>query len=145
MKPDDFALQLRGWLLRPRIIHRLPGRLRLHLPALERVNGSSAEWAFVWRDLFGNLAEIQEVQVNLATGNALIRYHADQLTEAELLAFMGAVNRLVLRYWDRLAATPAPELPEVLGRLIGAIRAGSRRRLALDDRLEISEDVWAKA
>lgn len=143
MKPDDLALQLRSWFLRPRIVHRLPGRLRLCLPALQQLDHAHPEWAFVWRDLFGSPAEIQSVQVNLTTGSLLIRYHADQLTEAELLAFLGAVNRLALRYWDRLAATPPAELPQVLRRLVCAIRAGTRHRLVLDEKLEISEDVWA--
>jgi hypothetical protein len=129
MKPQDIVLQLRSLLLRPRIVHRLPGRLRLYLPALKQINHVQQEWAFVWRDL--------------TTGSLLIRYHADQLTEAELLAFLQAVNRLALRYWDRLAATPAAKLPHVLRRLVRAIRAGTRHRLVFDDKFEIPEDVWA--
>jgi hypothetical protein len=53
------------------------------------------------------------------------------------------VNRLAIRHWDRLAATPQAELPHVLRRLVRAIRAGTRHRLALDDKFEIPEDVWA--
>jgi len=101
------------------------------------------EWAFAWRDLLGSAAEIQTVEVNLTTGGVLIRYHADQLTETELLAFLRAVNRLVIRYWDRFAATPPAELPHVLRRLVRAIRAGTHHRLVLDENLEVSEDVWA--
>jgi hypothetical protein len=54
-----------------------------------------------------------------------------------------AVNRLVIRYWDRFAATPPGELPHVLRRLVRAIRAGTHHRLVLDENLEVSEDVWA--
>jgi len=143
MKPQDIVLQLRSLLLRPRIVHRLPGRLRLYLPALKQIDHVQREWAFVWRDLLGGTAEIESVEVNLTTGSVLIRYHPDQLTETELLAFLRAVNRLALQHWDRLAATPPAELPEVLQRLVCAIRAGIRHRLALDDKLEISTDVWA--
>jgi hypothetical protein len=53
------------------------------------------------------------------------------------------VNRLALKHWDRLAAIPPTELPEVLQRLVSAFRAGIRHRLALDGKLEISTDVWA--
>ena len=143
MKPEAVVFQLRSWLLRPRIVHRLPGRLRLCLPALKQVDHVQREWAFVWRDLLGSPAEIQSVDVNLTTGSVLIRYHADQLTEKELLAFLGSVNRLALRYWDRLAAVPTAELPQVLRRLVRAIRAGTRHRLVLDKKFEIPEDVWA--
>lgn len=143
MKPEAIVLQLRNLLLRPRIVHRLPGRLRLCLPALKQIDHVQREWAFVWRDLLGDSDEIEKVEVNLTTGSLLIRYHADQLTEAELLAFLQAVNRLALRYWDRLAATAPAELPRVLRRLVGAIRAGTRHRLVFDDKFEIPEDVWA--
>ena len=143
MKPQAIILQLQSLLLRPRIVHRLPGRLRLYLPALKQVDHVQREWALVWRDLLGGPAEIQSVDLNLTTGSVLIRYHADQLTEAELLAFLQAINRLALRYWDRLAAIPAAELPQVLRRLVRAIRAGTRHRLVLDEKFEIPEDVWA--
>jgi hypothetical protein len=143
MKAEALVLELQSWLLRPRIVHRLPGRLRLYIPALKHVDPAQREWALVWRDLLASPDEIQTVQVNLTTGSVLIRYHADQLAEKELLAFLRAINRLALRHWDRLATTPPTELPHVLRRLVRAIRAGTRHRLALDEKLEISEDVWA--
>jgi Heavy metal associated domain 2 len=143
MKAEAFVDQLRSWFLRPRIVHRLPGRMRLRVPALKQIDHAQCEWAFVWRDLLGGTAEIETVEVNLTTGSMLIRYHPDQLTETELLAFLRAVNRLALWNWDRLAATPPEELPDVLRRLVCAIRAGIRHRLVLDDKLEISTDVWA--
>ena len=143
MKSEALLLEMRSWLLRPRVLHRLPGRLRLCFPALKQVDHVQREWAFVVRDLLGSPAEIQTVEVSLTTGSVLIRYRADQLTEKELLAFLRAVNHVVIRYWDRLAATPPAKLPDVLQRLGRAIRTGTRHRLVLDDNFEISEDVWA--
>ena len=143
MNAEFLVGQLRSWLLGPRVAHRLPGRLRLRVPALKQIGPAQREWAYVWRDLLDGISEIESVEVDLTTGSVLIRYHPDELAETELLAFLWAVNRLVLQHWDRLAATPPAELPEVLQRLIRAIRAGVRHRLALDDKLEISTDVWA--
>jgi hypothetical protein len=143
MNAEFVVGQFRSWLLSPRIVHRLPGRLRLRVPALKQIGPAQREWAFVWRDLLHGMPEIESVEVDLTTGSVLIRYHPDQLTETELLAFLRAVNRLALKHWDRLATTPPAELPEVLQRLVRAIRAGIRHRLALDDKLEISTDVWA--
>jgi copper chaperone CopZ len=143
MNPYDLAVQLRSWLLRPRVIHRLPGRLRLRIPALKQVDGLQAQWALAWRDVLGGMAEIHSVQVNLTTGSALIGYDPAALSEAELLEFLRAVNRLALRHWEKLAATPANKLPRVLKRLVRVIRRATRHRLVLDDRIEIPEDVWA--
>ena len=141
MKIEGCVEQFRNWLLRPQIVHRLPGRLRLRVPALKQIDQAQREWAFVWRDLLGSTAEIESVEVNLTTGSVLIRYDPNQLTESELLAFLRAVNRLVLQHWNQLAATPPAELPEALRRLVCSIRAGIRHRLVLDDKLEISADV----
>jgi len=141
MKIEGFVDQFRNWLLRPQIVHRLPGRLRLRIPALKQIDHAQREWAFVWRDLLGGTAEIESVEVNLTTGSVLIRYYPDQLTEAELLAFLRVVNRLVLQHWNQLAAIPPAELLEALQRLVRSIRAGIRHRLVLDDKLEISTDV----
>jgi len=143
MKPQALVVQLRAWFLRPRTVHRLPGRLRVSIPALKRMDHVQREWAFVWRDLLVGPTEIEKVEVNLTTGSVLIRYHADRLTESELLAFLRAANRLVLRHWDRLAAAPTDKLPGVLKRLVRVMRDATRRRLVLDEKVEIPEDVWA--
>lgn len=141
MNIEGFAGQFRNWLLRLQIVHRLPGRLRLRVPAIRQIDQAQQEWAFVWRDLLGGTGEIESVEVNPTTGSVLIRYDPDRLTEAELLAFLQAVNRLVLQHVDRLAALPPAELPEALRRLVRTIRAGMRHRLVLGDKLEISPDV----
>jgi hypothetical protein len=141
MKIEGFVDQFRNWLLRPQIVHRLPGRLRLRVPAIQQLDPAQRECAFLWRDLLGGTAEIESVEVNLTTGSVLIRYDPDRLTEAELLTFLRAVNRLVLQHWNRLAALPPAQLPEALRQLAGSIRAAIRHRLVLDDKLEISADV----
>jgi hypothetical protein len=141
MNAETLVDQFRGWLLRPRVVHRLPGRLRLSCPALMQLDETNRDWALVWRDLLGGVAEIESVDVSLTTGSVLIRYDPDRLAEAELIAFLGALNRVALRHWDRLAAVPAAELPETLRRMVGAIRAGVRRGLALDGEIEIPTDV----
>ena len=63
---------------------------------------------------------------------------SDQLPEQELIEFLEDVNRLVLRHWDHLVATPHDALPEALRRLVGANRA---RRPSLDHQTGISGDV----
>jgi hypothetical protein len=143
MKFAGLLPQLRNWLLRPRVVHRLPGRLRLSLPALKQLNHAQREWASVWRGLLQRQSEIQACEVNLTTGSMLIRYDAGRLAEAELLAFIQTVNRLVLRHWDRLAAVPPAELPAVLKRLVRVVCAATGPRLALNDRIEIPEHVWS--
>jgi hypothetical protein len=137
------VMQLRAWLSRPTVVHRLPGRLRLRVPALRRLSGSQQECAWLVRDLLQMPPQIQSVDVNLTTGSVLIRYAADALTEAEVLGLLESANRFVLRYWDRLAATPPGELPQVLNRLQEVAANALHQRPALDEDIEIPDHVWA--
>ena len=137
----NLAEQFRDWLARPQVVHRLPGRLRLRIPALRQIDPAQREWASLWDNLLGGTAGIGSVEVNLTTGSVLIRYDPEALTEAELLAFLRAVNRIVLQHWNRLAALPPAELPGAVRALAGAIRAGIRHRLVLDNRIGIAADV----
>ena len=135
------ADRVRALFTRPRIVHRLPGRLRLHIPALKHVDPTQRDWALLWRDVLGGLAGFQSVEVNLVTANVLIHYDPDQLPERELIDFLEDVDRLVLRHWDHLVATPHDALPEALRRLLSAIRPEIRRRLRPDHETESSGDV----
>jgi hypothetical protein len=138
-----FVHQMRAWLLRPTVVHRLPGRLRLRLPALQKLPREQQEWALLWRDLLCSPEAIQAVEINLLTGNALIRYDSVAITEAEVLNFMHSVNRFVLRHWDRLAATSADALPAVVRKLQQVAGAALRHRPVLPDNLEVPDDLWA--
>ncbi len=135
------ANQVRAWFTRPRIVHRLPGRLRLHIPALKHVDPTQRDWALMWRDVLGALTGFQSVEVNLVTANVLIHYDPEQLTEKELIEFLQDVDRLVLRHWDHLVATPDHELPKAVQRLVSAIRPEIRRSQTLNHETESSGDV----
>jgi hypothetical protein len=135
--------QLRAWLLRPTVVHRLPGRLRLRIPAIKQLGPAQQDCALLWRDLLESVREIESVEVNLTTGSALIRYKADSLTEDALLGLLNSVNRFVLRQWDRLSATPPAALPRVLKQLERVATKALRQRPVLDDDIEVPDDVWA--
>ena len=132
-----------AWLSRPTVVHRLPGRLRLRVPALRRLSAFQQECVWLVRDLLQTPPQIQSVDVNLTTGSVLICYAADALTEAEVLAYLASANRFVMRHWDRLAATPPSELPQVLNRLQQVAASALHQRPALDEDIEIPDHVWA--
>ncbi len=137
------AMQLRAWMLRPTVVHRLPGRLRLRVPALQRLDRAQQDLALLWRDLLAGTPGFEAVEINLVTGSALIRYDTTVLREEEAVALLRSVNRFVLQHWERLAETPAEELPKVLQRLMSVAREAIRQKPTLDDAVEIPEDVWS--
>jgi allophanate hydrolase subunit 1 len=141
MRPAGVLGALRAWLGRPRIVHGLPGRLRLHLPALRALDPGQRDWLVLWQEALGDLPGIRAVELNPTTGSVLIRYDPARLTEQELVGFLHAVNRIVLRHWDRLAAIPPERLPEAVRQLVDALRAATRHSLALDETIEMRWDA----
>jgi hypothetical protein len=139
MTPKSCLVQLRAWALRPTVVHRMPGRLRLHIPALTLLPDGKPG---VWRDLLASVPDIEVAEVNLPTGNVLIRYDPARQSEAEVLAFLRAVHGVLLAHWERLAATPAPKWPRVVKRLIRTLRKSTRHRLVLEEPVRIPDDVW---
>ena len=144
MKGNGLIGPLRAWLLSPKVVHRLPGRLRLRIPALKRLAGAPNQPSFLWRDLKIGPNRIDLIEVNLTTGSVLIRYRRDDLTEAELLGFLQAVNRLVLHHWDQFKTVPAENLPVVLKRLVQVVGLATSHRLALNGDIQIPNDVWSQ-
>ena len=143
MTPPFCLTQLRAWAMRPTIVHRLPGRLRIHIPALARLaNGKRTGLPAIWRELLAGLPGIQVAEVNLPTGNVLIRYDPAGQSEADVLAFLRAVHNTLIQHWDRLAVTPAAALPRVGKRLIRAVLKARRHRLVLEHPVRIPDNVW---
>jgi hypothetical protein len=143
MKENSLIEKMGAWVLRPRVVHRLPGRLRLRIPALKRLARGPGPAAFSWRDLRIGPNRIREIQVNLTTGGVLIRYPEDELTEAELLGFLEAVSRLLLRHWAQVMSVPGERRADVLKRVAQAVGGATRSRLALNQDIEIPDDVWS--
>lgn len=132
-----------AYLVRPRVVHRLPGRLRIHIPLLRRVPPEhSGAVAFVARML--EVPEgIVSVSPCLTTANVLIRYDSDRISDDDILRFLRAVTQLAVknRFFiqgltlERLLASE-DSLREWLTNTIS-------QRLEFDSRSRIPDDVLA--
>lgn len=134
-----------GWLalqLRPRVIHRLPGRLRVHVPALRRV-------AVAFRELVDSLLVgfalpegLHSVEVSYATGNLLIRYGCERIGEKEVLDWLLAVRRVVGQVLERFADMDEDEARQAGERLLGFFRNESERGTRIDGDFGIPDEIW---
>jgi Ca2+-transporting ATPase len=70
-----------GSHLQVRILHRLPGRLRLDIPGMRNHPLVSQTLQAAFKGIQG----VQEIQCNAHTGHALIRYHVSDITENQLI------------------------------------------------------------
>ena len=92
---------------RPRVIHRLPGRLRIHVPLLRRLQREHQGLADSVASLLAVPEGMQRVEVNLDSGNALLLFDPQQLTEREILDYLRGVLDIFLRHRERFAQVHA--------------------------------------
>lgn len=77
----------RHWMT-SKVVHHLPGRLRLYVPALEKL---SFEWSRYTSDLIRiiKLKEgIDDVELCIATGRVLVWYNPDLTHQGEILSWL---------------------------------------------------------
>jgi hypothetical protein len=106
--------------LHPRVVHRLPGRLRLHLPALKRLaplQGDATPWI---EDCLALPAGVETVSVNTRTGSILIGYAPETLSESDVLAQVQTLSARVRQNWSRLKhLDPQQDTAQILDCLQG--------------------------
>ena len=126
---------------RPRLLHALPGRLRLHAPFLKRYGKEFPELVEMAARLLTLPEEIEEVSPNPISGNVLLRYDPDKISQEDVVAFFRAVLRCCVRDRDLLARVLNERPDTVEQELCDWMRAALSRRLYLDPGVRIQDYV----
>lgn len=71
-----------------RIVHSLPGRLRIHIPILEKLPRRWYPYSDRTADLIMMQNGITGVNIEPVTGNVLIRYNPQQIEESDILTWL---------------------------------------------------------
>jgi hypothetical protein len=128
--------------LHPRVIHRIPGRLRLRIPLLKTVPD---EWANVAEILERALAAprgIAGVESDRRTGSLVIRYDPDRLAEEDVRAYLRSLLELLRRHAGRLAGMSNGQAVRAAQRFETWIIQHTRRRPAIDPEATIPDEIW---
>ena len=72
-----------------RVVHKLPGRVRIHFRALERLSSRWHRYSAPVAELVKIKQGIQNTNIQPATGNVLITYDADTLAEKDIFELVG--------------------------------------------------------
>jgi len=131
------------YFLRSRIVHRLPGRLRIHLPLLKRLPRENSGAVAIVARLLSLPDGISEVAPCLETGNVVIRYNAALHTDDDVLRYLHALTQLCVTNRDLLESLSAEHLFECEERLCTWLKEKLAYRLELDGSMRIPDDVLA--
>jgi hypothetical protein len=108
-----------------RIRHRMPGRIRLHVPALENLERGWHSLTAPVRDLITIKQGIRDVKLDPRSGSVLLEYNPDLISEKEVLQWL---RRLVRHFKDlapcgkRLSREESRDALCLLKNRLGSIR-----------------------
>jgi hypothetical protein len=139
----DLKTVILQMLFKPKKVHSLPGRLRVHIPFLTKVDDSRKDHVALVSSLLAVPDEIESAEITMATGNVLLEYDAERITEDEVFDYVSALLEIVLKNRSRLQDLTPEKIPEAARRLEGIIKNALGRRLALDTDVEIPDDFLA--
>ena len=80
----------------PRVIHSLPGRVRFHFPALERLSSHWHRYSAPVTELVKINKGIKNTNIQPATGSVLITYDADTLGEKDVFNWLESMLKIFL-------------------------------------------------
>ncbi len=129
--------------VRPRVLHRLPGRLRLRIPLLKRIPDDWLNVAEILERVIAAPQGIVSARSDRRTGSLLIVYDADVLQESDILGFLHALLEMLRRNRDRLRGMPNGRAARVARQLEKWVRAQTRQRPVFDPKVTIPDAIWS--
>jgi len=79
----------------PRVVHNLPGRVRIHFPALERLSSRWHRYSAPVAELVKIKQGIQNTNIQPTTGSVLIVYDADLLGQKDVFNWLDSIATIV--------------------------------------------------
>ena len=80
----------------PRIVHNLPGRVRIHFPALERLSSHWHRYSAPVAELVKIKQGIQNTDIQPVTGKVLITYDAGTLGEKDVFQWLESMAKIFM-------------------------------------------------
>jgi hypothetical protein len=97
-------------ILGPKVVHRLPGRIRVHLAALHHLPQSHVQLLELIEAVLTVPTAIQTARACPTTGNILLTYDAKTVGEEEVVNYVQKVARMLAENWKSIAALSPSEL-----------------------------------
>ena len=129
--------------LRPKVVHSLPGRLRLRIGLLKKLPDDWLNVAEVLQHAISAPDGIDRVDFDPRTGSLLVRYDSDTYNESDVLGYLHSLLELVRRNRDRLRGISNGRAVQVANRLEAWIQEHTRRRPVVDVKAEVPDEVWS--
>ncbi|MFC1833267.1 HMA2 domain-containing protein [Thermodesulfobacteriota bacterium] len=129
--------------IRAKVMHRLPGRIRLKVEALRKIPAERQEFAAGVLRSLPMPSGVKAVEPSLVTANILVSYESEQISETRIIEHTDWLIRLLAANWERLAEIPPDDPGGVLEKLSTYLRSRDGKGAESGREVEIPEDVWS--
>jgi hypothetical protein len=99
-----------GIAINPRVVHSLPGRMRLHIPALRRVPETWRVKKSILSEALESTPAIFDVSWSYLTGNVLIRYDREAVTESDIIEGIRKLGKFLIAKRGQLEGASVDDL-----------------------------------
>lgn len=128
-------------LMRPRVLHSIPGRMRLNLPVLKQLGDEVEHWFPVISRLIEIPQAVLTVSPNAVSGNIVIEYDPRLTNPEQLLHFLNALMGLCLNNRDKLRRVSQDQVDRIETQLADWLRNALSPELTLNPDLRIPDNV----
>lgn len=131
-----------GYLLlaKPRVVHSLPGRLRLQVRLLKKVGRDHQCWSELLCALLKVPEGIEEVSANSVSGTVLLTYDTTLVSEKEIVSFINSLTRVIVTQREDLARLLKNDSDTIFNCLRDWLQRTVTQRLHLDVTQRILSD-----
>ena len=138
----DIPLIHRLLHLKPRVVHKIPGRIRVHIPALRHVTTEFQSVVDVLVSKFSYPVGILKVTTNYITGNLLILYDKDVIQESDVLVWLSDLSEITGQIWMKFRKSTNGNSEEIGKNLLQFFVDESKNGNILDKNIIIPDYVW---
>ncbi|MGO9121060.1 MAG: HMA2 domain-containing protein [Desulfomonilaceae bacterium] len=138
----DLNTLLIQWGLKVRLLHKLPGRLRVEISMLRKIPVEKRE---LIEKVIGRVAlpsGIKSLDLSFISGSVLLKYDAHIITEQGVLATIRELVNTVVYHREALRGIGNENLPAVIEKLNGVVEKANYKTVEPYEGDAISEDVW---
>lgn len=129
--------------LKPRVVHRLPGRVRVHIPALRNISSDFQKLVDVLLTKFSFPDGIGKVTINYITGNLLILYDEKCIQERSVLDWLNDLAVITSQIWIRFSNSTNGNAGITAKNLLNYFLEASNNGNILDKNFIIPDYVWS--
>ena len=101
----------------PRVVHSLPGRMRIHFPALEKLSAQWHRYSAPAAELIKIKKGIKNTDIQPVTGNVLITYDAARLAEKDVFKWLESMAKIILNDIDKYTSPSKDNFDSLLNRI----------------------------